>query len=314
MLIPKLFAFPMAAVMVAGSSGMDMDYQGEVDIYTGRPITDTAAESSQQTVAISEGVTYDRSAHMFSYSMPDNSGMVKSSVADGMVTTGKVSIELPSGFSAALYCDGEETDGVDYTAIADPGGYALVVTGTETQLQLLSFQIIPEKTGALNSFQLPKGFKLTRVALDNEPKNMIGKTEVDMKAEGYYEITYRCTATGIDYNLNVEVDHTPPMLVLEGVKDGIAHGPVVISGMDAKDSVYLTLDENKISVPMENKLKTPGKYHITVTDDAGNQVSEDFEIEFYLNMQGVVFTLLAVGVAAAIFIYMYVSKKRLKVR
>ena len=315
MLLAKLVAFPTAAIMmVVGAAGMDMEYEGEVDIYSGLPASGSAAETSQK-VALSSGVTYDRTTHMFRYTTPDNSGEIECSVADGMVTTGKVSVVLPSGYPAALYLEGEELTDTDYTELTAPGAYSLVLTGPDSQSQLLSFEIVAEKTGALNFYQMPSGFKLTKAARESESIAVIGKDSVDMSEEGYYQITYRCNATGVDYYLNVQVDHTPPQVSLEGLRtDGTAKNPVKITGLSDSDRVYLTLNEKQISVPMEKTLKTPGEYHLSVTDEAGNNVTEDFTIEFYLNMQGLVFTLLAVGVAAAVFIYMYISKKRLKVR
>ena len=89
---------------------------------------------------------------------------------------------------------------------------------------------------------------------------------------------------------------------------------MTISGVAPEDSVWLSYEDKQISVPDDYKLTSPGKYYISVTDDAGNVFSQSFEIKFYLNMQGLIFTLLAVGVAAAVFLYMYISKRRLKVR
>ena len=61
-------------------------------------------------------------------------------------------------------------------------------------------------------------------------------------------------------------------------------------------------------------LKTPGKYELTVTDKAGNAVTESFEIGMYLNAQGLWFTLLAAAVLISAGVYMYLARKRLRVR
>lgn len=321
MLRSKLFAVLAAGLLFAGTgsanraAAADLDYEGEIDIYSGLPVSDAAADAAQQTVSVSDGVTYDRSAHMFSYMIPDQSGVIQSSVADGMITTESVSIVLPSGFSADLYRNGDKTEDLDYTAINQIGSYTLVVTGPEAQYQLLSFQIVAEKTGAVNVFEMPAGFQLTKVVLNGEPQRVAMTNSVDMATEGSYQITYRCAAIGIDYNLNITVDHTPPQVVLNGIgADGYARNPVSISGISAVDSAVLTRDDNKIKMPHGNTIKSPGKYKLIVTDDAGNVFSKEFTILFYLNMQGLIFTLLAVGVAAAVGIYMYISNKRLKVR
>lgn len=314
MLLSKLLAIPAAALVAVNSTGMDMDYEGEIDPFTDLPVSQGQINESQQTVFVSDGVTYDRETHMFSYQIPDKSGYVQSSIANGMITTESVSLILPEGFSAVIYCDGEEKADLDTSDISAPGNYALVVTGLDVQYQLLSFIIVSEKTGAISSYEMPSGFRLTKLVLNGEQVIVSNPAAADLSAEGEYEVTVTCTATGVSYNLNVMLDHTPPEITLQGVTDGEAHGPVVISGVQPEDSVNLTMDGKKVSVPSDNKLTSPGKYSIIVRDDAGNVFSQDFEIAFYLNMQGLIFTLLAVGVAAAIFLYMFISKKRLKVR
>ena len=318
MLLSRLLALPMALFIAANAAGMDMDYEGEIDIITGLPVTDSVAEdtASQQTVFLADGVSYDRTAHKFSYSTPDKSGYIRSSVADGMITTDTVSVEIPDGLSVSLYCEGEPQPETDTSNIVDPGGYALVLTNADAQYQLLSFQIVPEKTGAVTSFEMPSGFSLQSLEIDGEQRETAGKSSVDMQTDGKYRVTYRCDATGIDYNLSLTVDHTPPAITLEGVTDGTAKGPVTVNGIEKSDQVTVTRDKTRLTEPLllTNVLKTPGNYRIVVTDDAGNMTVEDFTIRFYLNSQGLIFTLIALAAFAGVIIYMYVSKKRLKVR
>ena len=318
MILSKLLALPMALFVAASAAGMDMDYEGEIDIVTGLPANSAVAEdtSSQQTVVLADGVTYDRNAHMFSYSTPDKTGYIRSSLADGMVTTSKVVVEIPSGVAVSLYHNGEMQTEMDAANIVEPGGYALVMTTAESQYQIMSFQIVQEKTGAISSYSMPDGFKLQALEVDGEAKDPTGISDVNMETDGRYRLTYRCNATGIDYNLNVTIDHTPPALELEGVTDSIAKGPVTVKGLAKTDTVQISRDGTLLQQPLllSNVLKTPGDYKIVVTDDAGNTVAEEFRIRFYLNSQGLVFSLVAAAVIAGVIIYMYVSKKRLKVR
>ena len=53
---------------------------------------------------------------------------------------------------------------------------------------------------------------------------------------------------------------------------------------------------------------------MTVTDDAGNSIVESFEIQFYLNYQGLLFGLLFLAVIGAAIAYMVWSRKNLRVR
>lgn len=316
MLLSKLSAFLLALSMSVSAADVDMDYEGEIDIITGRPAVSENAEnsvSSQQTVAVSDTVTYDRKSHLFSYALPNTSGVVQSNVADGMITTSPVNLIIPNGVSVSLYRNGEVQDDTDPENIVTPGGYAVVVTQQDFQQQILSFTIVSELTNSISLFQMPSGFQLTRLDIDGMAQTVNGQTSVDMTEDGKYRIAYRCIATGIDYNLNVEVDHTPPAVILDGVVNGYAQGPVTISGFSKEDKVEVTSGGEKVTL-INYTLKSPGTYHISVKDKAGNTLEQDFEIQFYLNSQGLIFTLLTVAVAVAVFLYMYISKKRLKVR
>ena len=43
MLLSRLLALPMALFIAANAAGMDMDYEGEIDIVTGSPVTGSTA-------------------------------------------------------------------------------------------------------------------------------------------------------------------------------------------------------------------------------------------------------------------------------
>ena len=117
-----------------------------------------------------------------------------------------------------------------------------------------------------------------------------------------------------NFGLKLVIDHTPPQVVFEGVENGEARGPVKITGLEKSDTIELTRDGKKVSFSLDNTLRSPGDYVAIITDDAGNSVTEKFTIGMYLNYQGLLFGLLAIAVIAAAAIYMYLARKRLKVR
>ena len=298
----------VAAAFIVSSStvgGVDMDYEGEVDMYSGSPInTEEAAE--QQTVTLADGGLYNRSSHMFIYTAPNSNLSVSSSVADGMITTGSVSLELENSLSANLYIDGEQAEDVDFNNITKAGKYSLVVQGSGVDHQLLSFTILPKKTGAVDSYKLPQGFDLTELITN------VGT--VDMSQDGDYSITYHCNLTGVDYGLSVTMDHVPPSVVFDGVTDGAARGPVTIKEYSKEDTFDILLNGETYKFPKDEILTLPGNYEITVTDDAGNTIKDTFEIKFYLNYQGIFFGIIFIAVIAAAVGYMIWSRKRLRVR
>ena len=314
MLAAKLVSLSMALVMAANTvGGVDMDYEGEVDIYSGNPIS-SEDTSSRRTIALADGSLYDTESEMFIYTAPDTNLTVTSSVADGMMTTDPVSLDIDSGLSSVLYLDGEEEKDADLKNIKDPGKYSLVVTGSGTDHQLISFTIIPKKTGSVSSYKLPLGFDLKELHISGREEQFSNVGVVDLSQDGDYTITYHCNLTGKDYGLSVTIDHVPPAVTLEGVKDGSARGPVTIKDYAKEDSFDILLNGEDYSFPQDDKLTLPGKYELTITDDAGNEVTEKFEIKFYLNYQGLLFGLLFLAVIAAAIGYMIWSRKRLRVR
>ena len=310
----------MALIMSASattSSGFDMDYEGEINIYTGEPIVDEE-DTEQQTVAIADGVTYDYEQNEYTYTLPNNNTIsVRSNVPDKMITTKSVSIYYDSDILAKLYLDGEELDttDMDLTEIEDVGSYALVISDADSEYQLLSFTIVPEKTGMIYNYQMPDGFEIVEVAIDDEVQNISDKKIAKMKNDGDYLVSYKCKASKVEYVLKVTIDHTSPALEIDGVDDdGRAHGPVTVSGIEKDDSVTVTKDGEKFKLDKEGYIKMPGKYEISVTDDAGNNVTREFEIKFYLDRQGLLFGLLALAVIISIVVYMVRARKKLRVR
>ena len=318
MFLSKLLTLPLSFLLAVNSVLVDMDYEGEVDIVTEEPINvtdDENSEDSSQNISVTDGVTYNYEQNMYTYTVPDSGGLtVSSSVADRMITTNEVTLSVSNGVTAALYLDGQPVEDTDYSAIGWVGNYSLVVTSGGKDTQLLTFTIVPEKTGMISSYQIPDGFDIIEVAVNDEVQTISDKRIVKMKKEGMYNLTYRCRSTGVEYALRVDIDHTPPAVTLEGVEDGKAKQAVTVSGIEESDTVSMTKDGNEYKLGANSIVKMPGKYTISVTDDAGNTVSEEFTIKFYLDRQGLWFGLIAAAVIISAISYMIMARKKLRVR
>ena len=80
MLAARLLGLALAAVMSVGTvGGVDMDYEGEVDIYTGSPVSSENTEE-QGTVTLADGGLYNHSTRMFVYNVPNSNLSIYSSV------------------------------------------------------------------------------------------------------------------------------------------------------------------------------------------------------------------------------------------
>ena len=69
-----------------------------------------------------------------------------------MTSTLKVALAGAAGYPCHVSIDGEELDttDMDLTEIEDVGSYALVISDADSEYQLLSFTIVPEKTGMIS--------------------------------------------------------------------------------------------------------------------------------------------------------------------
>ena len=164
------------------------------------------------------------------------------------------------------------------------------------------------------SYQIPTGFNVTSVTLDGEDTKQKNASVVDLSEDGDYIVTYRCQAIGIDYELKITTDHVPPKITLQGVKDGGARGPVTIKGVKDGETMEVKRDGEKVNMLGDNVVKNTGAYEVRVTDQAGNVTKKKFIIHMYLNYQSVIFFLLGIVVLIAAGVYMFISRKKLRVR
>lgn len=311
-LIALALAVPAAATAAAADT--DFYYDGEVSIFTEEPIYDPET-TEKPSLKITDECYYDTNSKMFRFSVPENPEYIYSNVADGMITTSVVTLKVDSGVAAKLYRNGDLVEKTDLMNITTIGDYSVVVSsGADVDYQLFTFSIASKTTGLYSVYKMPEGFELTGVTCSSEVQPIWNKNAVELTEDGDYSISYKCKATGIEYGLKVNIDHTPPTVELKGVKDGVAKKAVQVSGISKGDKLYITLDGNETNLTYENELKMPGTYVLKVTDPAGNTVTENFRIRMYLNAQAVWFTAIIVGLIIAAGTYMYVVRKKLRVR
>ena len=295
----------------AAAIEIDMNYTGEIDSYTGQPLYGNDVVSHADIVSMSANSYYDRSLGMFAHVLSSDGSKIYSSVAYGTVTTDPVRIEIPAGVDAALYYNGREISEPDYSSIRTPGSYLLSVDNGATRIQPFKFTIINGITGAINEYRMPSGFAVTEV-LRNGESVPVTADAVDLSEEGDYQITYYCQSTVIPYYLNVSIDHTPPTLALEAVKDGVARGPVSLADIASGDKVYITLDGEPIGYTEE--LTQSGSYVVNLQDEAGNVTTYKFVIQVYFNFNSLVFFALIMTALIVVLVYIFRARKHLRVR
>lgn len=301
----------IAGASASVAADMDMDYTGPVDSVTGQGnYAQDGSEAEGDQIQLLDNVVYDRTQAAYVYTV-GNSEIV-SSVMDGMIVQDTVSIVPDSNLTVTLYCDGEELTDADLGSISEPGSYVLQTEVSGQSQQVMSFTLAGEASSTIDRYAVPTGFVVTAASRDGEE---IGweQGSVDMSTEGTYVIDYSCERAGISYVLNLKIDHTAPVLIIEGVdEDNLARGPVYL--LNVEEGATVSIQHNNSWGGYQQKLTQSGEYRVRIQDAAGNSSDYYFTILIYFDSSSFVFIGLVLAVIAAVVGYVVLSRKRLRVR
>lgn len=276
------------------------------DKFTGERVAEY--DETVYTFSMNNNCTYDRRTKMYTYSTSSMANSkINSNIYDGMITNDAVVIEPESKANIIVYKNGEEMETHDALSIKAEGQYKVFSRDT----QIFTFTIINDKTGLISSYRMPKDFVVISALRDGE-KLAYNSAIVDMSDEGTYEITYRNSVNGVTYNLRTLIDSTPPEVTFQGVKNGLAKGPVTVSCNEKKVSMigYLNGEEFKVG----KQLKKSGQYQIYAYDEVGNESSYSFRIRIYFNISAWATAALIIMAIAIITAYLIYARKHLRVR
>ena len=301
---------------------INLDYSGSINSFTGEPIADNVSSVNEDWIPVTSGIYYDRANRVYVYDVGGSSGeSVSSNVADGMIVTNEVEIKSSKGVNLRLYLDGNLVEDADVSLIDEVGRYVLEVqTSGKQYVRLMSFTIVGPTTCLISSYPMPSGFIIKNVEMNVKDENgswvaaqpQWDRSKVHMQQDGSYRIEYECPRTGLSYTLQTIVDHTPPKLALKNVVNGLARGPVDISDLEEGCKIGITLNGGKMSY--RNELTLSGDYEIVLLDEAGNRTNYAFTILVYLDSNSWIFFGLVVLVLTGTGIYLYRTRKHLRVR
>lgn len=279
--------------------------------YSGELLTDTDTDNQ---IWLSDSMWYNTEKRLFTYPVSDTGQVVEADVADGMVVTSTVHIY---GSSLLAYRNGRLFDG-NLKELSTPGEYVIMAQVGNQSLRMFSFILAGTTTADLSAYNVPAGMYVTNATRDGEEISFDRYT-VPMQEDGQYHIEYECVSTGIGYALDLTVDRTPPELQFSGSIDerNRVHSALSISGIEEGGSVRVTLDGVVLDVEpnADGTLVLPdsGAYRIEAFDAAGNRSEYGYTVLLYLNASSLVFFILLLGSVAAVIIYVFVKRKKLKI-
>lgn len=312
-IIPTLYAaLLLGALCVPAFAETDPYYNGEIDSYTGEPVSEAA--SSAALVQISETTYYDREAHSFVYPTLSGAAQVYANVADGMIVTSPVSITADAGAEITVTRNGAAMEDTELTAISAPGSYIVSAKAVDTGRFLFGFTIVGDHANLPEGYTMPEGFYILDATLDGE-ETYFERNYIAMEDDGTYDIEYVCPETTLHYKLSTTIDRMPPHFTLDGKRDknGRFRSAVQIGGLQEGDSVALTRDANEIRFPADGRLTEAGMYQLQVFDAAGNSTTEQFTILVYFDLNSLLFFALVCISLAGVAVYTLYSRKKLKV-
>ena len=303
-----LMCIPSFEVYAAVEPDYSQEITPEMELEGTTGIESGDGEAAANRISVGNGIIYDMDQFLYGYSTA--SGYIYATVLDGMLTQTGVEISADDGVDYTLYKE-SETYTPQESTITEAGNYTVTTGQKGSEQKVFSFTVVKDAINAPASYAMPTGCVVISETLDGEDALSDNRT-VDFGTEGHYNIVYRCVRNNVEYTLDVTVDRTPPTITVDGVKNGRARSEVTLKDLEAGASVVILKDGETIST--RAVLTQPGAYTVKVTDAAGNSNVYSFYILFYLNAGGISFGLILLAAIVALGIYLYVSRRRLRVR
>jgi len=284
-------------------------------VYVYDPITDDQINVSTgektNEVSLTTNCTYDFVRRMYCMPVDDtNTNYLYCNVFTGMITTNIVTLSFDDTSNITVYRDGEVVDPSTYSQLGVFGNYT--VRNTKTDRELMTFTIMSTLSGSLHQYVVPSIFYITSLRINGETQ-LIQSNTVNFEEDGLYSLSYKCAKNEMSYTLTVQVDHTYPELVLNGVNEKMeANSPVSFGLLESGSTLVVTKDGEVVDTRME--IKESGDYIAKYTDAAGNTSTYYFTVNVFLDGGAWVFVGLAALVIGAAVGFVIYSRKNMRVR
>lgn len=270
------------------------------------------AAPTEAPVHIAGNTYYDAAENAFLYYISkDSLQVIRSTVADGMITSDAVVVKADPGVAIAVYRNGQQMDGSYSNVFHTQGEYVVMYVGGAVSERIFSFTIVPELCNFVTSYAIPAGFEFVEATLNGEAVPF-DKNYIRLAGEGEYDVHYRCIRTNISYRLMVRTDFTGPILSLKEVTDGAARGPVDIS--EAKNAAEMNIYHNGERISKKYVLTESGEYLIELADEAGNKSTYSFTILIYFDGNSWLFVLILLGAVGVLVGYLIHARRHMRVR
>ncbi len=291
------------------------------------PIRTCAAEEEAESTSLSYvynpqmQLSYDEAADCFVYTLSSGE-TIRSSVPQGGWTTGRVTIELSDGLGLyRLLKDG--TASLDFSSLSflEPGSYRLTIwdnvygaNGDIATCIDFCFRIYEETPVSLSFLAAPEGFTVLEVLLDGVALEKQSEDYVLLETDGVYEIAFVSEDKTAVWQMGIERDTTPPVLLFS---EEVTYGGTLykaISFQKSEAGATLTILRNNVEVAAsKNTIVQSGNYHMTITDSAGNSAEYRFKINVGYEIGGTYTWIILLGILLVVLALMAWARRHARV-
>ena len=256
---------------------------------------------------------WDADRNVFCYTFPDGVWF-ETNVPLGGWSRGAVQITTDDKLHVyQVYRDGEIVGIGDELDFNEVGGYEIILRDNELGSRgdtayraVMTFRLYKNETICLSRVNTPMGLKLVSARMDGERLETADTDSIQLTRDGRYVLQYADSTDTVCWSMEFVRDTTPPMLRFnvpmngEPIREDVAFSPSELGA-----SIYLERNRSEVTASL-NIIRVNGRYHMEVSDPAGNMRSYDFTVakSADINIRGVIVVALAVlALLAGGFVY-----------
>ncbi|MGN0132091.1 MAG: hypothetical protein ACI4AA_06615, partial [Lachnospiraceae bacterium] len=228
-----------------------------------------------------------------------------STVPEGYIGPDSVEItvqgDAPSEIE--LYRNDELQEFVNGNSLMEAGVYRLEADG-----KIYSFRIVSQASD-LEYYPAPVGMRFTRLFLEDEPQSLQSDQLLVMESDGTYTIFMEGDA-GDELEVVLRKDTAAPEVQV--TVDG-GNASIQYLSDDITD-IALVKDGTNVDGFHGTMISSPGKYRLTVSDAAGNETVREFVLKYQINLYGIAAVFMCILVIAGGGVFVFHTKRNMKIR
>lgn len=233
-------------------------------------------------------MTWLEEEEQFQYSFDGDTAFF-SSVPQGMVCSGPVSVVCPENGSLFIIKDGSAIQDLGKRVFTEPGRYCLMLTAfaaPETAENRMTFykknfyfQITDPVSSYPGVITAPEGFRLKEAALDGVLQTDISPEGIFLERDGAYRLIWEEPVSGKELETELTLDTSAPFLNFsQDITGGTAEIPLKF--YPSEEDTKVIMEYNGFQERFTgDTLRTAGNYRLTVMDSVGNQRTYSVRLE-----------------------------------